>query len=109
MDSLVIRREVKIKHEKWEFEDFEIDDDVPKNNLVVTYEVLVHENRITFLHQNIEELLVKCYWWQKRNRCSFSSIQIRILLLTINCKLRNKLLFAYWTLDRVIAQTFLET
>lgn len=58
-----MRREVQVKHEQRQFQELEVQYDVPEGDFVIADKVLVHEDLISLLHQDVEELFVQGYWW----------------------------------------------
>lgn len=69
---------------------------------MVCHEDIVSQYSVTFLSQSIDELFVKCTWWQKMHRKSFLAINKGCFVFTLNCEFRNKTLLAMRTLHRVI-------
>lgn len=65
-------------------------------------ETLTHKNLVSFLSDDIEELLVKGYWWEKRESLAFSAFDISVLLLTVDRELWHEALSTDWTLDCII-------
>lgn len=63
MNALVMRREVQVKHEQRQFQELEVQYDVPESDFVIADKVLVHEDLISLLHQDVEELFVQGYRW----------------------------------------------
>ena len=69
---------------------------------MVCHEDIVSEHSVTFLSQCIDELFIKCTWWQKMHRKSFLAIDKGCFVFTLNREFRNKTLLAMRALHRVI-------
>ena len=87
----MVRRKVEIEHKQRQLQNFEVQDDVPEDLFVISNEFLIHQNLIALLHQNVEELFVKRDRRQQRNGRALASVQVRVILLTINRELRHEL------------------
>lgn len=105
---LVMRRIVQVKHEVGQPQNLKVKNDVPEHHLVVSDEVVLHQNLVALLRYYIDKLFVKLEGWQQLNGVTSLSIDVAVFTLAVHFELWNELLLANRTLAGVTAQVSLE-
>ena len=93
---------VLVQEEDRQFHDSEVDEQIPKDDGVLSHENLIGEHLVPLLCERVDKLFVKRAWWEQVHGETVSAIDIGRFVFALDREFWDEALLAIWALDRIV-------